>query len=656
MRHSTIRMMVILAVVLLGLVVEMGCQTIPSNSSVGPDPNRGGTAPAASAANPAPSIARRAASSLVGVCLTVGTRGNAGTLVHGWLVSGPSEGWFVLKRPSSDASRHILVPSSDSDAASIAQSVDGRAQQLGQGRGDHIVVAGDPGSARYQQVVNALLAKNYVVYELDTSGLKAEDVLTSVADAMEQTHTRVATIITESGEADARKGSGGRRKTPKRPKRPRRPRRQRDFTDVHLDQNGPLPPGFLPGSPPGAPLPGGVPVNSVGGIDLSEMTLSHVSGRPSGPAQGEFGEIYRAPCIGASARMPGIHDRAGKLQTAFKIGLALNPSQFWVNLNPTEPNRITDPLLAQTDIGRIMLEADLMLKKDTSAIIDPRQSEAGKEYWRRLAEAAGGARSIRQQTRVWIVPGTIEVSESGDDAVVEYADLVVKSETEYKEYKEIHSSGARPSLSSSDRLFTEMILPRLAERVNNAPEYAPLRAIYNSLILARWYRDHYRRAGGAQAAPIDTGSVEGLESRTKWSQTEIWQQYKESAEKGDYDFVSETPVVVNGMRATQSTRYFSGGVDFTNLACPEPKPIEPKTAALLEAAWRPEGALHGGDVWFSEVAAEGSDPQSPGLQPTGSRPAEAAEEAGGWKTPVVALGVMGMVLAVILWSRRRQAH
>ena len=49
----------------------------------------------------------------------------------------------------------------------------------------------------------------------------------------------------------------------------------------------------------------------------------------------------------------------------FFIGLALPNEKFWVNLRPDSPDNILDPDLEKTDIGRIFLEADLQLKKDT---------------------------------------------------------------------------------------------------------------------------------------------------------------------------------------------------------------------------------------------------------------------------------------------------
>ncbi|HBG64816.1 MAG TPA: hypothetical protein DDX16_11405, partial [Candidatus Omnitrophica bacterium] len=54
--------------------------------------------------------------------------------------------------------------------------------------------------------------------------------------------------------------------------------------------------------------------------------------------------------------------------------------KFWVNLRPDAPEQIIDPELEKTDMGRIMLAADLQLKKDTAGLTSPQNSE-GREYW-----------------------------------------------------------------------------------------------------------------------------------------------------------------------------------------------------------------------------------------------------------------------------------
>ncbi|MDO8748289.1 MAG: hypothetical protein Q7J72_04130 [Candidatus Omnitrophota bacterium] len=111
----------------------------------------------------------------------------------------------------------------------------------------------------------------------------------------------------------------------------------------------------------------------------------------------------------------------------FFIGLALPNDKFWVNLRPDSPDDILDPDLEKTDIGRIFLEADVQLKKDTAQLTSPQTLE-GKEYWGKLYKKAGelfGTENITipTLTRPWIVPNEIIVREAPDNAYIYKATL-----------------------------------------------------------------------------------------------------------------------------------------------------------------------------------------------------------------------------------------
>ncbi|MFH1458551.1 MAG: hypothetical protein ABIG31_05250 [Candidatus Omnitrophota bacterium] len=82
-----------------------------------------------------------------------------------------------------------------------------------------------------------------------------------------------------------------------------------------------------------------------------------------------------------------IEDTTKTLLNYFLIGLTLPNDFFWVNLRPDSPDNIIDPLLERTDVGRIMLETDLQLKKDTAKFTSPETAE-GKEYWNKLYKKA----------------------------------------------------------------------------------------------------------------------------------------------------------------------------------------------------------------------------------------------------------------------------
>src|SRR3989339_505338 len=130
-----------------------------------------------------------------------------------------------------------------------------------------------------------------------------------------------------------------------------------------------------------------------------------------------------------------VKEKADELMKYFRIGLSLPNEKFWVNLRPDAPEQIIDPELEKTDIGRIMLEADLQLKKDTASFTSPQTSE-GRQYWDKLYKRAGelfGSENITIPTitRPWIVPGEVIIRESEESAYIYKANLKVMLEEDY---------------------------------------------------------------------------------------------------------------------------------------------------------------------------------------------------------------------------------
>src|SRR3989339_324795 len=80
-----------------------------------------------------------------------------------------------------------------------------------------------------------------------------------------------------------------------------------------------------------------------------------------------------------------LKETAQELMDYFLIGVTLPNDSFWVNLRPDAPDTIIDPELERTDIGKVFLEADLQLKKDTASFTSP-QTPEGKAYWDRSEE------------------------------------------------------------------------------------------------------------------------------------------------------------------------------------------------------------------------------------------------------------------------------
>ncbi|MFH1441177.1 MAG: hypothetical protein ABIH18_03945, partial [Candidatus Omnitrophota bacterium] len=233
-----------------------------------------------------------------------------------------------------------------------------------------------------------------------------------------------------------------------------------------------------------------------------------------------------------------LKEETGKLMEYFFIGLSLPNESFWVNLRPDSPDNIIDNELAKTDIGKILLESDVQLKKDTALYTSP-QTKEGKAYWDKLykkAEELYGYDNITipTLTRPWIVPGEIIVRETRDEgrgtilsAYVYKAVLKVMLEEDYLSGDGGQGSGNRrqkivgEGLASSHnqntnksyefkdprvkelntystQLIKELIIPKLTKEINTSRRYAKLRQVYYSLILAQWFKQGQEAGIGVQ--------------------------------------------------------------------------------------------------------------------------------------------------------------
>jgi len=252
----------------------------------------------------------------------------------------------------------------------------------------------------------------------------------------------------------------------------------------------------------------------------------------------------------------------------FAIGVTLPNETFWVNLRPDSPERIIDPYLAQTDIGRIFLEADLQLKKDTALYTSP-QTPEGREYWDKLykkAEELYGYEnvSIPTLTRPWIVPGEIILRETQGNAYIYKATLKVMLEQDYLRGTATYNF-SDPRLKElneySSQLIREKIIPRLTREINNSKRYSCLRQVYYSLILAQWFKQRFLGKGGFYSWLINRKELNGLTSQQPWSPQFYFQEYQESFKDGEYNIKEQT----YGLAGSTIRSYFSGGINCENI-------------------------------------------------------------------------------------------
>ncbi|MFZ2385864.1 MAG: hypothetical protein WBE75_06660 [Candidatus Omnitrophota bacterium] len=294
-------------------------------------------------------------------------------------------------------------------------------------------------------------------------------------------------------------------------------------------------------------------------------------------------------------------DSTRTLMEYFLIGLILPNSAFWVNLRPDEGNSIIDPYLEKTDIGRILLEADLNLKKDLALATSP-QTREGAVYWdklyRKAKELFGEQRvSLPAYTRPWIVPGEIIIRRSKGSAYIYKAALKVMLEQDYLKDQALRFEDPRlKELNEySSGLIRELILPKLTQRVNASKNYASLRQVYYSLILSQWFKRDFRNKITPYRNLIDRKDLTGLVSKNPWLKTCYFTQYKQSFQKGEYN-ESETVFTPYGQTIRQ---YTSGGI----VLQPKPGMVEINADIGLPPAVNSLALTVGTDGVLSEPAA-----------------------------------------------------
>lgn len=265
----------------------------------------------------------------------------------------------------------------------------------------------------------------------------------------------------------------------------------------------------------------------------------------------------------ANSTNPAIATNAAKdLLKYFFIGISLPNDTFWVNLRPDAEDNIIDDYLAKTDIGKIMLESDLQLKKDTAKATSPETPE-GRDYWNKLYLKAGelfGSENITipTLTRPWIVPDEIIIRETTDSAYIYKATLKVMLEQDYLKNDSTYNfkdERLKQLNEYSSQLIRELIIPKLTKEVNTSKRYAPLRQVYYSLILAQWFKARKQNKDNQYSRVINRKDLTNLTSKEDWSKTTYFQAYQKSFKDGEYNI--QEPVYTPTGQVIRS--YFSGG-------------------------------------------------------------------------------------------------
>ncbi len=322
------------------------------------------------------------------------------------------------------------------------------------------------------------------------------------------------------------------------------------------------------------------------------------------------------PLVGR-AREGEIKQQATRLIKYFLASLTIPEKDLWVNLSPYEKNRIVPESFGQTEMGRDLLAEDYMLKQITASLIYP-EDDIGKKFWKRIYEEAAkkfGTTNIPVNTfnKVWIIPEkavVFENAKAGTAYVVE-AKLKVMLEQDYLALsKSVSLRGASETSDEAiskrttnndvnalgSQIVREIVIPELTKEVNEDKNFSQLRQVYNSLILATWYKKKIKESILSQVyadknkivgvqytstviprSPPVIPAKAGIQNNNDIEA--IYQRYLQAFKKGVYNYIKEEidPLTQQSI----PRKYFSGGTFLGNL--------DLKTSSSIDFAQTTEG-------------------------------------------------------------------
>ncbi len=290
-----------------------------------------------------------------------------------------------------------------------------------------------------------------------------------------------------------------------------------------------------------------------------------------------------------------LKEESSRLIRYFLASITVPEKDLWVNLSPYEKDRIVPDAFGQTEMGRDLLAQDYLLKQITASVIYP-EGEVGKKFWAKVyaeAQSRYGTTDIPVDTfnKVWIVPEKAVVYENKDAAYVVESRLKVMLESDYvalahqRDKAESSAPAEDVAMSRADiksapttqayiplsvgedfmssrqeiakDVLRDVVIPILEKEVNEGQNFAQLRQVYNSLILAVWFKDKIKESIFGKAY-VDRDKIAGVDIRDKDEKDKIWARYVESFRKGAYNFIREEKDAASGEMIPR--KYFSGGM------------------------------------------------------------------------------------------------
>lgn len=266
-----------------------------------------------------------------------------------------------------------------------------------------------------------------------------------------------------------------------------------------------------------------------------------------------------------------LEEESVRLIKYFLASLTVPEQDLWVNLSPFEQQRIIPEQFGVTEMGRDLLAQDYLLKQLTATLMYP-EDELGQKFWDKVykeSQARFGTTDIPVNTfnKVWISPEKAVIYEQGTSAFVVETRLKVMLEQDYIALDKNLSNQleSKPAATGEEtevnrlasEIIREVLIPAIEKEVNEGEHFASLRQIYNSLILATWYKETLKQSLINQLYS-DKNKVAGVDVEDKEVKEKIYQKYIQAFKEGVYDYIKEEYDPVT--QELIPRKYFSGGM------------------------------------------------------------------------------------------------
>ena len=269
-----------------------------------------------------------------------------------------------------------------------------------------------------------------------------------------------------------------------------------------------------------------------------------------------------------------LKNESRKLINYFMAALTVPEDELWVNLSPYEKDRIIADGLSYTEMGIDMLAQDYLLKQLTASLVHP-EEELGNKFWDRVYSKARekyGTTEISINTfnKVWIVPDKAVVYVNGNSIFVAESHMQVMLEEDYLALESNVGSNKHGlgDMTKDDievlsgvsyEIVKEILLPEIEKEVNQGKNFANLRQIFHSIILATWYKKNLKESLLGQAY-INQNKIRGIDVEDLEIKQKIYNQYVEAFKKGVYNYIRED--YDETTKQLVPRKYFSGGANF----------------------------------------------------------------------------------------------